>query len=194
MQAFTIDPARLDANQRGLNVDRKEEINSTSGGDGTDISRLVAFSLDTRRFAVALSSVARVERIVAVTPLPKAPDIVAGIINFHGQVIPVVDIRSRFNIPPRHVDLNDQLLIIQTVRRTIAFIVDNVEGVIDAPRDQCTDAGSVLPCMEYVKGVVKLGDGMTLIHDPDTFLSLEEGCALDEAMKAGTMEPSEKET
>jgi purine-binding chemotaxis protein CheW len=84
---------------------------------------------------------------------------------------------------PRPSELSDQLLIIQTGERTIAFIVDFVEGVIDAFQDQCTDAGSVLPIMEYVKGVVKLEDGMVLIHDPDAFLSLEEGHALDEVMK-----------
>lgn len=147
------------------------------------LNHLVVFSLDDRRFAVPLSAVVRIERMVALTPLPKAPDIVMGIINFHGRVIPVVDIRSRFNMTPRPSELSDQLLIIQTGERTIAFIVDFVESVIDAFQDQCADAGSVFPIMEYVKGVVKLEDGMVLIHDPDAFLSLEEGRTLDEVMK-----------
>jgi purine-binding chemotaxis protein CheW len=147
------------------------------------LNHLVVFSLDDRRFAVPLSAAVRIERMVALTALPKAPDIVAGIINFHGQVIPVVDIRSRFNMPPRPSELSDQLLIIQTGERMIAFIVDFVDGVLDAFEDQCTDEGSVLPIMEYVKGVVKLEDGMVLIHDPDTFLALEEGRTLDEVMK-----------
>ena len=147
------------------------------------LNHLVVFSLDDRRFAVPLSAVVRTERMVALTPLPKAPDIVTGIINFHGQVIPVVDIRSRFNMTPRPSELSDQLLILQTGERTIAFTVGFVEGVIDAFQDQCADAGSVLPIMEYVKGVVKLEDGMVLIHDPDAFLSLEEGRTLDEVMK-----------
>jgi len=167
------------------NVGEREEINATPDGAESTMSGLVSFYLDDRRFAVPLLTVMRVERIVAITPLPKAPDIVTGIINVHGQVIPVVDIRSRFHIAPRQLELSDQLLIIKTVRRTIAFTVDNVDGVIDVPRDQCTDAGSVLPGMEYVKGVVKLEDGMILIHDPDTFLSLEEEHTLDKAIKEG---------
>ncbi|MDD5007121.1 MAG: chemotaxis protein CheW [Syntrophorhabdaceae bacterium] len=162
-----------------------EEKNVTPGGVESEMSELVSFSLDDRRFAVPLSTVMRVERIVAITPLPKVPDIVAGIINVHGQVIPVVDIRGRFLMTARQSELSDQLLIIKTVRRTIAFTVDNVDDVIDVPQDQCTDGGSVLPGMEYVKGVVKLEDGMILIHDPDTFLSLEEEHTLDEAIKEG---------
>jgi purine-binding chemotaxis protein CheW len=51
--------------------------------------KLVVSNLDDRRFAMPLSAVVRVERIVAITPLPKAPEIVLGVINMHGQVIPV---------------------------------------------------------------------------------------------------------
>ena len=154
-----------------------------SNGVGGGISRIVAFSLDDRRFAVPLSAVKRVERIAAVTPLPKAPDIVAGIINFHGQVIAVVDIRSRFNLPSRELELNDYLLIMETGRRTLAFIVDATEGVIDASTAQYADAETVLTGLEYVKGVVKLENGMVLIHDPETFLSLEEEHTLEAVMK-----------
>ena len=168
-----------------FNVIERTRKNSVSSAAGSKMSGLVSFSLDDRRFAIPLSAVKRIERIVAITPLPKAPDIVVGIINFHGQVIPVVDIRSRFNMTSRPLELNDQLLIIQTGARSIAFIVDYVDAVLDTSQDQCADAGSVLPGIEYVRGVVKLEDGMALIHDPDTFLSLDEGCALDEAMKEG---------
>jgi len=154
-----------------------------SKGTGGGMSGLVAFSLDDRRFAVPLSAVKRVERIAAVTLLPKAPAIVAGIINFHGQVIAVMDIRSRFNLPSREPELNDHLLIMETGRRTLAFIVDGADGVIDASTDQYADTGTVLSGTEYVKGVVKLEDGMVLIHDPETFLSLEEEHALEAVMK-----------
>ena len=164
-------------------MNRREEINSTSNTAGTGMSRLVAFSLDDRRFAVPLSAVVRIERMVALTPLPKAPDIVTGIINFHGQVIPVVDIRSRFNMPPRPSELSDQLLILQTGERTIAFIVDFVEGVIDAFRGSVRGYRIGASHHGICEGVVKLEDGMVLIHDPDAFLSLEEGRSLDEVMK-----------
>jgi purine-binding chemotaxis protein CheW len=171
-----------------FNMSEREEKNATPNGAGSAMSELVSFSLDDRQFAVPLSAVMRVERIVAITPLPKAPDIITGIINVHGQVIPVVDIRSRFHITPHQLELSDQLLIIKTARRTIAFIVDYVDGVLDASKDQCADVESVLPDTEYVRGVVKLEDGMILIHDPDTFLSLEEEYTLDKAIKEGQTE------
>jgi purine-binding chemotaxis protein CheW len=144
---------------------------------------LVAFSLDGRRFAVPLNSVIRVERVAAVTPLPQAPEIVCGIVNFHDEVIPVVDVRRRFGFPPRFVELSDQFLLLKTWRRSIAFLVDNVEGMLDVPEQRLIGAETVLSGLEHIRGILRLEDGMVLIHDPETFLSLEEERTLEEALK-----------
>lgn len=162
---------------------RREKKDARPDGAESWPFELLLFQLDDRRFAVPLSVVKRVERIAAVTPLPKAPAIVEGIINYHGQVIPVVNVRNRFGLPPREPGLNDHLLILDTGQRTLAFIIDAAQNVIPVSTDRYVDSGTVFPGMEYVKGVVKLEDGMVLIHDPDTFLSLEEESVLDEAIK-----------
>jgi purine-binding chemotaxis protein CheW len=61
---------------------------------------LVVFSLDEQRYSLALDRVRRTMRVVAITPLPKAPPIVLGIVDLGGVVIPVINIRQRFNHPP----------------------------------------------------------------------------------------------
>jgi len=159
----------------------------TAGGETV---RLVTFSLDDRRFAVPLASVVRVERVVAATPLPQAPAIITGIVDFHGQVVPVADIRSRFGVPPRPIELKDQLLLLDTRKRTIAFLVDVVEGSVELPADCLVDTETILAGLEYVRGILKLEDGMVLIHDPESFLSLEEERTLDEAMQGAQPEPA----
>ena len=65
------------------------------------LRKLVTFSLDDRKFALYVSVVQRIVRVVEVTALPKGPEIVVGIINLQGQVIPVFDIRMRFHLPAR---------------------------------------------------------------------------------------------
>ena len=77
-------------------MSEREEKNATPNGAGSAMSELVSFSLDDRQFAVPLSAVMRVERIVAITPLPKAPEIVLGVVNMHGQVIPVSEKGFKF--------------------------------------------------------------------------------------------------
>ncbi len=59
----------------------------------------IVFTLDEQRYALHLSAVERVICVVEITPLPKAPEIVLGIINVGGQIIPVIDMRKRFRLP-----------------------------------------------------------------------------------------------
>ena len=148
------------------------------------LRKLVTFSLDDRAFALYVSAVQRIIRVVEVTALPKAPEIVVGIINMQGQVIPVFDIRMRFHLPAREGRLNDQMIIATTEMRTVALIVDSVNDVIEIPEEKIIAAEQILPELEYVEGVVKTEGGMVLIHDLEKFLSLPEQKALDEAMEA----------
>jgi purine-binding chemotaxis protein CheW len=148
------------------------------------LRKLVTFNLDDRKFALYVSAVQRMIRVVEVTALPKAPEIVVGIINLQGTVISVFDIRMRFRLPAREVRIDDQMIIATTAKRTVALLVDSVNGVIEIPEEEIIAAEQILPELEYVEGVVKTEDGMILIHDLERFLSLPEEKALDEAMEA----------
>ena len=148
-------------------------------------SHLISLTLGEQRYALSLAQVERVIRALDITPLPRAPEIVLGVINVRGKVIPVVNVRRRFQLPEREISLSDQIIISHTSRRQVALIVDEVNGVIELPEHSVINAGSILPHLEYVEGVVKLRDGMILIHDLDRFLSLEEETCLSDAL-AGT--------
>ncbi len=145
-------------------------------------NQYVVFSLDGQRYALYLSSVERVIRVVEMTSLPKAPDIVLGIVNVEGQIIPVVNIRKRFRLPERELNLSDVLIIAQIPRWIVALVADDISGVIEGSGQDVTEAKEILPRMEYVKGVVKLKDGLILVNDLENFLSLEEEKALDDVM------------
>lgn len=143
---------------------------------------LVVLTLDDQRYALHLSAVERVVRMVEITPLPKAPDIVSGVVNVQGRVAPVFNIRKRFRLSERDLAVTDQLVIARTATRLVALISDAATGVVECAPEDIAAAESIVPGMEFVEGVLKLKDGMVLIHDLDTFLSLEEEQALDQAM------------
>jgi purine-binding chemotaxis protein CheW len=145
--------------------------------------RLVHFNFDDQKYALFLSAVIRIIRVVEITGLPKAPEIVLGVINMHGLIIPVFDIRKRFRLPQREMQLGDQLIIAHTSRRNVALLVDSVNDVIEIPEEKIIAGEKVLPGLEYVEGVVKTEDGMILIHDLEQFLSLQEEKALHEALE-----------
>jgi len=149
-----------------------------------NISRkLLPFALDRQRYALFLSSVEKVHRTVEITPLPKAPPIVLGVINVRGRIIPVIDMRKRFGFPEREIGLNDQLIIAWTPKLLVALVADSVDGVIEIDGQEIIRTDQVLQKTEYVEGVVKLTDGLLLIHDLDRFLSLSEEEALMDALQ-----------
>ena len=146
------------------------------------LSQLVAFTLDGQFYALRLESVESTVRAVEVTPLPKSPEIVLGVINLRGKIVPVLDIRTRFGLPKRQPQLTDHLVVAQTAKRTVAIGVDSVSGVVQRRRQDITKAERIVPGLEYVQGVAKLQDGMLLIHDLDKFLSLDEEKQLQDAL------------
>lgn len=148
------------------------------------IPSLVVFSLEDQRYALPLASVQRSIRVVAITPVPKAPAIMLGIVNLGGMVIPVIDLRGHFNHPPREVRLSDQLIVATTGKRTVALLVDAVAGVVEASPENYVPADEIMPRLACLEGVMKAEDRMILIQDLEHLLSFKEGAALDRALRA----------
>jgi purine-binding chemotaxis protein CheW len=146
-------------------------------------AQVVVFLLDDRRYGLRLSAVERVVHMVEITPLPKAPPIVMGIVNLQGRIIPVFNIRKRFGLEEHDPDPNDHLVIANTRLRTVGLVVDEASGTVDQTVGEIVDPETILPGIGYIEGVIKREDGMILIHDLDLFLSIEEGDALDAAMQ-----------
>jgi len=95
------------------------------------LNKYVVFTLDELRYALPLSYVERVVRAVEVTPLPKVPDVVLGVINLKGNVIPVFNVRKRLRQEEKEIDPADQFIISQTSKRKVALVADSVTGVLE---------------------------------------------------------------
>lgn len=143
---------------------------------------LLVIQLDELRIALSLSNIERVIRAVYPTTLPEAPDIILGVVNMQGRIIPLVNLRRRFHLAERKIALTDRMVIAHAARRPVALVVDAVSGVLEYPAQDIVAAQAVLPGIGYVEGIVKLKDGLILIHNLGTFLSLEEAASLDRAM------------
>jgi purine-binding chemotaxis protein CheW len=145
--------------------------------------QLVVLSLDDHQYALPLSTVERVLPIVEITQLPNAPEVVAGVVNIRGSVMPVFDLRKRLELPQRELKLTDQLVIALTAKRTVGLITDQVVGLIECDENDIIATDEVVSNVSYVSGVAKLKDGVMLIQDLDEFLSVEEQKLLDQAIK-----------
>ena len=153
----------------------------------TELVELVVFRLDDQRYALRLGAAERFVRAVEVTPLPGAPAIVLGAIDVGGSVLPVLSLRRRFGLPEREVDVTDLFLIARTASRAVALVVDEALGVIAVPAEMITGGGRIVPGLDHVRGVVALDDGLVLIHDLESCLSLDEERALAKTLDAAAM-------
>jgi purine-binding chemotaxis protein CheW len=119
-------------------------------------------------------------RAASITPLPLAPEAVAGALDVGGTVMPVYDLRHRLRLPPRAMRLDDQIIIARTRSRPLALVVDRALGLIDA---EPVDNIPLAPGLAHLRGVLSTSDGLVLIQDLESFLSPEEDAALESALR-----------
>jgi len=137
-------------------------------------AQLVIFKLDDQEYALDITNVVQVVRMVAITPMPEASEVVEGVINVRGKVIPVVDVRRRFGLPLKPYDLNTRLLITRWDGRMMALIVDVVSEVLAMPTSNIEPPSEIAPQMERLSAVGQLGDRLLLILDLGRALTFEE--------------------
>jgi len=125
---------------------------------------ILVFNIDNQQFAINLSSIERVIRIIQITSQPHAPEHVAGIINLHGEVLPVIDFRTLIGLQPKEIDLGDQLIICTVSGKKIALWIDGVKQISTPSKDQISAGEGP---MEYV---VKDGTDVTLYYNLEKFV------------------------
>jgi purine-binding chemotaxis protein CheW len=140
---------------------------------------LLTFEIWQARFGIPLANVREIVRAVSILRLPRGPPVVEGVINVRGSLVPALDIRARFGLPPKAVEPSDHLVIASVKRRLVAIRVDRVTDLITVASGEVEDLNTVVPGSNFVAGVAKLPDGLLLIHDLATFLSVTEAEALD---------------
>ena len=144
-----------------------------------DTSSFLVFGVAEMMHALALTAVDKVELAVEVTPFPEAPRVVIGAINWKGQILPVLSMRRRLRAAERSIMGSDRIIIVQTSRRRLGLMVDEIVGVRQVPRSDCTGSDSLSDGLGCVTGATQCSDGLVLIHDLELFLTEEEEKALD---------------
>lgn len=157
------------------------------------MEKLLVFTLSDLRCALKLSDTERILRAVEISPVPNAPEIVMGLINVQGRVIPVLNIRRLLHLPEIEMTLNDQIIIARTSTRPTAILVNNVQGVVEFSEQEIMVPEELYPGIEYLEGVTKLKDGIIYIYNLDTFLSSEEKAELEDLLTGAIPMPADQE-
>jgi purine-binding chemotaxis protein CheW len=134
----------------------------------------VAFVIDQKQYAISLHTVERVIRAAEVTTLIESPDIILGLINIEKHIIPVINTRHRFDLPPRDIEPEDQFIIANTVNRRVALWVDAIDDILEIADPDIVSSQAILPNILGIEGTIVRDDGMIVIYNLDRLLSLDE--------------------
>ncbi len=137
------------------------------------------FSIDDKKLAMELELIEQVYSAVEVTPLVGAPDTILGLINVHGAIIVVLNVRKKLGLRERSIELSDQILVANLDDRQLALLVDEVVEVLHAPSHKAADSASY---SEENPSIQKEDESIAL-YELKNFLSQEEEDALRTALQ-----------
>jgi len=100
------------------------------------VSRWVTFQLDDETYGIDVMQIREVLRSVEISPVPGAPAFVLGIINLRGNVVAIIDTRSRFRLAQREMDDSSRILILEAGDYVVGFLVDSVSEVAELQNDK----------------------------------------------------------
>lgn len=142
--------------------------------DSTKYKSIISLNLDDKIYAIDTAQVEKVILAVEIQKLPKAPEIVRGIINFHGEIIPVIDTSKLFHTTQREININDKIIIAYTEKRKIALIADSVNGLFSYTEEELIVPDNIIKGIKFIKGIIKRENQIIMIYDLDTFIDFSE--------------------
>jgi len=146
--------------------------------------RVLGYRLGEDRFGLPVDSVLRIIRAVEVTPVPGFPSCAIGVINVQGQIMPVISMRKKFNLPDKPVRLSTRFIIAKAGTRSVVLVADEVETLFELAPGTMADSSEILPSVPQFRGVAKLPDGLLLIHDLARLLSFDEEKLIDTSLSS----------
>jgi purine-binding chemotaxis protein CheW len=147
--------------------------------------QLVGFRIGEETYGVQIGSVKEIVRVPEITAVPNAPDMIEGVINLRGKIIPVMDLRKRFGSTSIQSDKKNRILVVELENRLLGLIVSSASEVLKIPPSEIESPGAVFAEGEssYVTGVGKLKGRLVILLDIARLLRRPEYKNFEEAVE-----------
>jgi purine-binding chemotaxis protein CheW len=143
--------------------------------------QLVVFELSGEHYGVDILRVDSIIRLQPVTQVPHAPGFVEGVTNLRGTVLPVVDLRRRFNLQAREAIKDARIVVAQMEGATVGMVVDAVTEVRKVPEEDIEPPSPFVTTVDsaFIAGIAKVEDGrLIILLDVERVLAPEEKAVL----------------
>ena len=154
-------------------------------------SQLVTFRVAEELFAADIFAVERVLRYTAPRPIPNVPAWIEGVIDYRGRVVPVIDLRARFELPAAPSRESARILVVVAGDDWLGAVVDAVDEVMTVTADQLAPPPPLFKGLakQYLRALVrrgKEGEGVIVLLDVAQLLSARERIVLEQAVAGAT--------
>ncbi len=155
--------------------------------DGTGTLQLVSFRLGDEEYGMEITKIREIILMGEITQIPETPDYVKGLINLRSTVIPVIDLRIRFNLPVGEFTDETRIMVLNVGDKTIGIIVDAVSEVLRVANDKIAPPPPTVAGLghDYLTGLVKLEDRLLILLDIDKLFGQEEVDEFTSAVASG---------
>lgn len=145
--------------------------NSTA--EDTQKDKYLTFCLAEENYGLDIGDVIEIIGVQKITKIPGMPPYIKGVINLRGQVIPVMDMRLRFHLPPQEYDQRTCIVVTEVAEQTMGLVVDRVSEVVDIPESQVEPPSTQSSghAGSYVKGLGKIDEHIRILLDTEKILT-----------------------
>src|SRR5579883_452744 len=156
--------------------DKKQQLSG-------EVVQVVSFKLGSEEYGVDISQVQEIIRMVEITHVPRAPRFMEGVINLRGQLIPIIDLRTRFSMPRADHTKSTRIVVTEIGSKRVGIVVDSVSEVLNIPIEQVEDAPDMIAGVgtEYIQGVGKVSDRLVILLDLTMVVTADEKAQLETA-------------
>lgn len=150
--------------------------------------QLVIFWLAGEEFGLEIAQVREIIRMQDITPMPKAPDFIEGVINLRGQIIAVMNLAKRLGLKAAERTEKSRIVVTEVKENTVGLVVDEVPEVLRIAEDNVEATPEMIESRvhaDFIKGVGKLENRLVILLDVNRILSREEARQVSEAAKEG---------
>ena len=141
-----------------------------------DSTNLVTFRLGSGEYAIDIMQAKEIIKMEKITLIPNAPDFVEGVINLRGNIIPIIDLKKRFNLEETEGDKNTGIIIVKIEDVDMGIIIDSISKVVSISNSDIQPPPPMLSGIgqKYIKGVGKLEDKLLVVLDLEKLFTTDE--------------------
>lgn len=147
-------------------------------GEQTELVQYLTFVMDSEEYGIEILSVQEIRGWEPMTAIPNAPDYVKGVINLRGTVVPVIDLRLRFQLPKVDYSEVTVVVIVKVLisghEKIMGIVVDAVSDVYSLNKDEAAQTPAVgdMANKEFIDGLINVGDKMVVLLDLNKVLDI----------------------